>query len=168
MGDINIVGEIFGFIAVILGFIAFQMNSTKRLLMLQITICLCFSMQYLLLGAYPAMAMNIIGIIRNIVYTNKRIFSSKWIPYLFAIIMGIFGVISWTGWYSVFVIIGLMINTVGLSFKNPQNIRISMLIAYPLCTIYDSFEFAIAAIVYDLAVMFSSFIGILRAKKVKI
>ena len=168
MENINITGEIFGFIAVILGFIAFQMNSTKKLLMLQIIICLCFSTQYLLLGAYPAMVMNIIGIIRNLVYTNKKVFSAKWIPYFFAVIMGIFGVISWTGWYSIFVIVGLMINTVGLSFKNPQNIRISTLIAYPLCTIYDSFEFAIAAIVYDLAVMISSLLGILRAKKVKI
>lgn len=163
----NLIGQIFGGIAVVLGFLTFQMNTTKKLLTVQVATAVVFCLHYFFLGATSACAMNAVAIIRNAVYrfSDKKIFSGRWIPYAFAAIMGMFGILSWEGWHSVFVVAGLMLNSVALSFKDPQSTRYSILITSPLVMIYDVFEIAIGGFIYETVVIVSSVIGIVRTNR---
>ena len=51
---------------------------------------------------------------------------------VFTVLMGIMGILSWSDWYSIFVFLGLVINSYCMSFKDPQNIRKSILVTSPL------------------------------------
>jgi len=166
---IKLIAQILGIIAVLLGFLSYQVKTAKKLLVINGATCLVFCIHYLLLGAYPAFALNTVGIFRNLAYNNKdkKIFSSKIIPYLFAAIMLVLGLLSWTGWYSIFVVLGLVINTLCLSFTNPQNIRKSILVSSPLVLVYNAFVHSVGGFIYEAVVIVSSIIGIIRFRKGK-
>ena len=59
------VGQILGIIAIILGFISYQVKTQKQLLFMQTSVAAVFGVHYLLIGAYSGMAMNAVGIVRN-------------------------------------------------------------------------------------------------------
>ena len=165
----NVLGQFFGFVAVILGFLSFQMKTSKNLLVVQTFTSLVFSLHYLLLGAFPAALLNAVGIIRNIVYNrkDKKALLDKAVPWVFAVMMVVLGLWSWQGIHSFLVIAGIGINTVCLSLKNPQNIRKSILVSSPLVLMYDVFEFSLGGMIYETVVIISSVIGIVRLKNNK-
>jgi len=121
----SFIGQIFGMIAVILGFISFQMKTRTQLLIIQTITTITFCIHYGLIGATSGLVMNLLGIVRNLAYYNKdkKIFSGLKCPVFFTVLMGIAGILSWEAWYSIFVLLGLMINSFCLSFDNSQNIR---------------------------------------------
>lgn len=161
------IGQGLSFVAVILGFISFQMKSAKGLLLMQIFVATVFSVHYFLIGAMPAAVMNVVGIIRTAVFyfKDKKFYNPKVYPLLFAIIMLGFGIYSWVGWYSIFVVAGLVIHTMCLPMKNPQHIRWSILVTSPMVLIYDIFELSVGGIIYESMVIISSIIGIVRFRK---
>ena len=87
------------------------------------------------------------------------------IPVIFAVIMGAMGAMSWQGWPSLFVIAGLVINSFGMRFRDPQNIRRSILISSPLVIVYNSIFRSWGGIVYESVAIASSAIGLIRYKK---
>ena len=167
--NLFLIGQIFGVIAVILGFITYQIRTQKALLFVQTLTALVFVIHYLLIGAMSGMALNIVAMVRNLVYSRRdlKIFSGKAWPIVFAVIMGIMGLLSWQGWYSIFVVSGLVINSVCMSFRDAQKIRKSILISSPLVLIYDAFALSIGGIIYEAAAIVSALLGILRFSKEK-
>ena len=166
---IYIIGQIFGIIAVILGFVTYQVRTQKKLLFVQILTTLVFVIHYLLIGAVSGMALNMVAMVRNIVYSRRdlKIFSSKGWPATFAVIMGIMGLLSWQGWYSVFVVLGLVINSLCMAFKDSQKIRKSILVTSPLVLIYDAFALSVGGMIYESVAIVSALVGILRFRKEK-
>ena len=134
-----LIGQALGVVAVILGFITYQMKSPKALLIVNLITCGVFCAHYLLIGAVSAAVMNGIGIVRNVIYTNrdKKVFSSPAWPFIFAVIMLVGGLLSWQDWRSVLVVVALVLNTLALSLKNAQHIRFFLLITCPMVLIYD-------------------------------
>jgi len=162
-----IIGQIMGFVAVVLGFVSFQMSTQKHLLLVQTATTIAFCIHYYLIGATSGLMLNLLGIARNLAYyhKDKPLFSGKKCPIFFAVVMGVVGLLSWQGYYSIFVVLGLVINTVCLSFANPQNIRKSILVTSPMVLIYDAFVLSIGGIIYESVVIVSSIIGIIRYRK---
>lgn len=167
MNFVTILGQIFGIIAVILGFISYQMNSQKKILIAQTATALTFCIHYLLIGATSGLVMNILAIFRNLAYyhRDKKIFSGKKCPIFFAVVMGIAGILSWQDYYSIFVVLGLVINTLCFSLPNPQDIRKSILVTSPLVLIYDIFVLSIGGAIYESVAIISSIIGIIAHNK---
>ena len=62
-----LIGQALGVVAVILGFITYQMKSPKRLLIVNLITCGVFCLHYLLIGAISGCVMNLIGSFRNVV-----------------------------------------------------------------------------------------------------
>ena len=164
-----LIGQIFGCIAVILGFINYQTKSSKTILIINMITCGVFCVHYLLIGAISGFALNSIGMIRNIVYTNrdKKIFASPLWPYVFALIMLIAGMITWQDWRSVLMIIGLLVNSLGLSLKKAQHIRYTLMISCPLVLAYDILVHSYGGIVYESMAIISALIGIFRYRNAK-
>jgi len=164
-----VVGQMMGFVAVVLGFVSFQMRTQKQLLVVQTATTIAFCIHYYLIGATSGLMLNLLGIVRNLAYyhKDKPLFSGKKCPIFFAVVMGIVGMLSWQGYYSIFVVMGLVINTVCLSFTNPQNIRKSILVSSPLVLAYDAFVLSIGGVIYESVVIISSIIGIVRYRQEK-
>jgi len=164
-----VVGQMMGFVAVVLGFVSFQMRTQKQLLVVQTATTIAFCIHYYLIGATSGLMLNLLGIVRNLAYyhKDKPLFSGKKCPIFFAVVMGIVGMLSWQGYYSIFVVMGLVINTVCLSFTNPQNIRKSILVSSPLVLAYDAFVLSIGGVIYESVVIISSIIGIIRYRQEK-
>lgn len=162
-----IIGQIFGIIAIILGFVSYQMKTQKQLLICQTAVSLVFCVHYLLIGATTGMAMNVVNVIRNFVYYRRNLKGDKsmlW-PIVFTVILGVIGILTWNAWYSVFVFLGLIINSLCMAFSDPQNVRKSILVTSPMVLIYDAFTLSIGGFIYESVAIISSVIGILRNKK---
>lgn len=165
----EIIGQIFGIIAVILGFVIYQVKDAKRILMVQILASIVFCIHYILIGALSGFVLNAVGTVRSVVYyhKDKKIFSGKYIPVVFAAIMAVTGMMFWEAWYSIFVVLGLIIYTLALSFKNPQNLRKSIMVSCPLVLIYDVLSHSYGGIIYESISMVSGIIGLIRYKTSK-
>lgn len=166
-----LIGQGFGILAIILGFVSYQLKTQKQVLFCQAVVGAVFLVHYALIGAVSGMAMNIISLIRNTIYAvrggkNDTSFD-KAVPIVFTVLMGIMGILSWTNWYSIFVFLGLVINSYCMSFSDPQMIRKSILITSPLVLIYDIFALSVGGAVYESVAVISSVIGIIRMKKEK-
>lgn len=163
------IGQFFGALAVLCGFLSYQTKDAKKLLIFQILTCAVFCVHYLLLGAMPAFWLNAVGTIRNITYFKKEKLG-KWakiMPFIFAFVMALLGIASWHGWYSIFIVAGLIINTLCLNLKKAQSIRWSILVTSPMVFTYDVFVMAIGGMIYEAVAIISAVIGIIRYKKTK-
>ena len=158
------IAQALGVLAIILGFLSYQVKSRKRMLLTQLLTTATFVVHYLLLGAYSAMVMNAVGIVRTgfFYHKEKPFFNWKGWPIFFAVVSGIMGIIAWEAWYSVFVFFGLVIHTVCLAFNNPQNIRKSILVTSPLVLTYDLFAKSWSGAVYETVAIVSAAVGIAR------
>ena len=164
-----IVGQVFGIIAIILGFISYQVQTQRKLLFVQGTVAVAFCVHYFLIGAYSGMAMNAVNILRNVFYDRRTQSGSKskLIPIVFVAVQCVMCALTWEAWYSVFVLLGIGINTYCMSFESPQNIRKSILVTSPLVLTYDVFACSLGGSIYESVALTSAFIGIFRNRKRK-
>lgn len=159
-----IVGQLFGLVAVAFAVCSYQMNTNKKILMVQMCSCIFFCIHYWMLGAWSGLMLNAVAVLRNVVYyhRDKKQFAGNFFPILFAAVMALLGVLTWQGWYSLFITVGLTINTVCMSFTDPQNIRKSILVTSPLVLIYNIFVLSIGGSINETLAIVSSVIGIAR------
>ncbi|MBQ3015450.1 MAG: YgjV family protein [Clostridia bacterium] len=162
-----IIGQIFGGIAILFGFISYQVKTQRQLIFMQSATAVVFCAHYFLLGAYTGMAMNAVNIVRNIAYDyrNRKGKNEIYTPVIFAVVQAVIGILTWNAWYSVFIFLGLITNTVCMSFKNPQNVRKSIVVTSPLVFAYDAFADAWGGMIYELVAWISAIIGIFRMRK---
>ena len=168
MTAIEIIANAIGAIAILLGFLSYQTKDRKGVLALQSLTTVTFIVHYFLLGEMSGMVMNAVGIVRNVFYFNKekKFFSWDGWPIVFALISCAGGIIAWNAWYSIFVVVGITINTVCMSLS-AQNIRKSILVTSPMVLIYNIFAKSISGAVYETVAIVSSAIGIIRFTRQK-
>ena len=64
----EIIGQILGIASTIITFLSYQTNKKKTLLVVQTIATLCTCLSFLFLGASTGFALNIVCIVRNIVF----------------------------------------------------------------------------------------------------
>ncbi len=159
-----IIGQILGIIATIITFVSYQVNSKSKLLITQTAATLFTCVSYLFLGAASGFALNIVCIVRNVIFyfVDSR---SKW-NYIsasaLALCMVVLGAMSWQGPISLLVIIALAVNTVIMSLGKPQLLRQSVLLTSSMILVYNIFVFSLGGIVNEGVAIVSSAIGIVR------
>jgi len=160
-------GQGLGIVAIIFGFLTFQMKSREKLVLLQIFAAGSFALHYLLIGAYSGMAMNAVAMVRNIVFyfIGREKPVPKILSVLFTVVLGVMGILSWHAWYSIFMVLGLLINSYCMSLSNPNTIRKSILVTSPLVLIYNCIVFSVGGIIYESVAVISAMIGLSRTKK---
>ena len=169
MSPIELIGQIISIVAVIVSFITYQMKS-KRGIMVMLSVATGIScIAYAMLGGTVALVLNLVSIVRNICYYNsdKRILSSKAIPVVLALIMGVLSIFTWEGGYSAFFVVGLMLNTLAMGYFNPQNLRKSILLTSSLILIYNLFIPSIGGTINEMVAITSAIIGLIRYRKAK-
>lgn len=166
---IEIIGQSLGILAAVFGFLSYQMKSQKGILLFQTLTSISMTVHYLMIGAYSGMALNLVCAVRNGVFwlESRKGGVNRWLAIGFTVVMGAAGIFSWQNWYSIFVCLGLVINSFCMSFKDPQNIRKSILVSSPLVIIYNVFARSYGGIVFELIVLVSTLIGLICHRKEK-
>lgn len=159
-----VIGQILGIIATIITFASYQANSKRKLLVIQTVSTLCTCLSYLFLGAASGFALNIVCIVRNVIFyfVDSK---SKWnyiSASLLALCMVGFGALSWQGPISLLVIIALAVNTIVMSLGKPQRLRESVLLTSSMVLVYNIFVFSLGGIVNESVAIVSSIIGTIR------
>lgn len=127
----NIVAQVFGFVALVFYVVSLQINNKTKLLWLLIITNIFYGLQYLMLDAYSASFVSIIGIFRSIVFLKFER-EKKDIPiYVLYVIFGLTiysGILSYNG------LISLIPLTLGIIYswsvwqKNMKKFRIVCMI----------------------------------------
>ena len=164
-----IIGQIVGIIAMAVFFVSYQCKDAKKLMTLQCLAVVAMCLHYLLINAFAGLTLNIVCLVRNICYANrdKKFLSGKWLPIFFAVAVGVAGILSWESYYSAFLVVGLIFNTICLALPDTQKVRYSMLVSCPLVFTYDVFVLSIGCMANEALSFFSSVIGIIRMRKTK-
>ena len=164
-----IIGQVLGIAATIITGISYQMNSKRSLLLVQTIATLCTCLAYLFLGAASGFALNIVCIVRNVVfYFQKNTGKAPLLTAsLLALCMVVIGAFSWQGPVSLLIIVALAANTVFLSFGNPQLLRKSILGTSTMVLLYNVFVFSLGGIANEALAIISSIVGIIRFRKEK-
>lgn len=166
----EMIGHSLGLCAIALFFVSYQLKSKKALLVVQTVATGLSCLQYLLIGASSGFALNIVCITRNLFFyhRDKKFFSSLFFPIFFAAVTVGVSLLSWDGWFSLFIVAGLAINTVCLGVCDQQDLRKSILLTSALIIIYNVFVLSYTGIVSESISIISAAIGIVRfAKKDK-
>ena len=167
MTVLELIGQIFGLIAVVISFIAYQMPTQKKILFMNLLVTVAILLNYAFIGATTGVILNVVCFIRNLIYMNreKKIFSYKFYPYLFMVIIGGLSFLTSEGVHSILITIGLIINTLALSLSNPQATRFCMIIACSFIFAYNIFVFSIGGMINEAVAIISSVLGIIRYRK---
>jgi len=159
-----IVGQILGGVAVVLGFLAFQRKTQLGIIIFQLITALTFSFHYFFIHAFTAVALNLLSaaicVCFGILNKQKRDNRVETIVSVLLIILA--GTLAWENIYSLFLIAGLVVNAVSLSFSNPQTTRMAMLVKSPLCLIYNVAFASLGGIIFECTVLVSAIIGLIN------
>ena len=166
-----IAGQILGIVAPIITFVSYQVNSKKKLLILQTAATLSTCISYLLLGASSGFALNIVCIIRNVAFffQDSKSKMNMISAFILAAVMGGLGFLSWEGPISLLVIIALAANTIFMSFGDAQLLRKSVICTSSMILIYNIFieNPTIGGIINESVAIVASIIGIITFIKMK-
>lgn len=160
----KILTQIIGIAAMVASVYSFQLNKHKHIMIAQIIATALFGIQYYFLGAFTGTALDAVAVVRDIVFYNK---DKKWAAgnfwtVLFSLMMVVFGIITYQGWVSVFMIISMVFNTITFSFTNPKLVRRTILIASPFMLVYNILTGSAGGIINEVFAEISSVIGMLR------
>ena len=166
---VYLIGQVLGGVAVILGFVSYQMKTPRGIILLQLCAAMVFSVHYLLIGALTAAVLNFLAGVKCLFYyfRDKRGSQSVVEPIVFSVTVILSTILTWEGWYSALIMVGLVVDTVFLSLGDAQKTRYGMFIKSPLCLAYNALVFSVGGIVYECAVLTSSVIGIIKYRKTK-
>lgn len=162
-----IIGQVLGIVAVVLGFISYQMKLPRGIILTQLATAMVFALHYLLIGAVTAAVLNFLAGVKCIAYyfRDKRGSRSVAEPIIFIVLVIVSGVLTWESWYSIALMVGLVVDTVGLALSDAQMTRRFVFVKSPLCLLYNAMVFSVGGIIYECAVLASSVIGLLKYGK---
>ena len=123
----------------------------------------------LLIGANTAAVVNFMAVISCTCYyiRNRRGSRSLWVPIVFISLNWITGILTWDGWISLLLLLGLTANGVGLAINTPQAIRKFYLIKAPFCLAYNALVFSWGGVIYEIATLTCAVIALIRDRTPK-
>lgn len=173
MTAIEIIAQLIGLIGVGVIFLAYQMKVRKMLLLFQMLGIALLSIQYFMINALSGAVLNVVCLIRTLFFyfAEEKLHNDKRKIYgfsiFFAVLVCVFGVLSWEGWYSILMLICLAVNSFCTGVCNPQNFRKSLLFTCVLALIYNVIVFSIGGMLNETVSIVSAVIGIIRFNKEK-
>lgn len=154
--------QAFGVVALIILILSFQKNKKEILLKYQIFSSLFFALQYLCLNAITGFLMNIMTMIRNIVfkkYENKVPVGYLIITILLMVLLSVF---SYNGIISVLPTIAVILYSIAVWQKNLTITRIVEVISCTLFIIYNINVLAISGLISTIIELIFALVAIYR------
>lgn len=165
-----VLAQAVGIVAMILSALSFQMNTKKKIIIMQILTSIVFATHYFMLGnALAAAVVNLIAIVRNVVmyYKNSLPPGGKFWVVLFCVIMAQAAVLSNPEPISLLMSIGMIFNTLAVASDKPENTRKIILISSPFVLVYNIFVLSIGGIINEILVDTFTVATLLKEKSLK-
>ena len=143
-----IVAQIFGALALTILIISLQKNSKTKLLLYQSISSLLYALQYLFLNAYTGCFMNLICMIRNMIFNQypKKRPPVYWLI-ITIVLMIFFSSLSYTGVISFLPMIAVILYSIALWHGNLTVIRTTETIPCSLYILYNIKVLAITGLI---------------------
>lgn len=160
----EIIIQLIGVLGIIASIISFQCKKHNSILFFRTLNEFLFGIQYFLLDAYTGMAMNLVGCVRNIVFTkqiskNKKTTMST---IIFGVLFLTFGIVTWQGAKSILIIVAKVLSTIAYGNKNTTVVRTILFITCTSWLIYNAFVMSIAGVFCEAFTLCSLIIGVIR------
>ena len=159
--------QLIGFGAVGAAILAWQERRHCNIMYLQALSCIIWAVQFVLLGSITAVLLNVLGAMRNLVYSQKMRFkclSSPTIPIIFAVLFLGAGIFSFTleGWKALLPTFSMIVASVSFYVSDEKIVRRLSFLISPPWLIYNIIFFSLAGIFNEVLCMASIAIAIYR------
>ncbi len=164
----DIPGQILSIIGMGLTIVSFQMKTRKQIILMQTAGSAFFLLSYLLLESWSAVYLNVVFLIRNIVFyfgkDKKWAQHRAWLIVLLCAVVAA-GSIGFRSWLDLLPIIGSVFGTVAMYMKNENMLRLLKLGDSPCWLIYNCTVPSTGGIICEVFNMISIVVGLIRYKK---
>lgn len=162
---IFIIAQIFGLFAILFWGLSIQYKKKEDILEFQIYASLCYAVQFFLLKGYAAMVIDLIAVIRLIIFykeqKSKKDIDKKWL-YIFLLLTIGSGAFTYDGLISVIPILTGVFYTASTWHKNTKYLRIFYIVCAILWSFYNFAYGALTAVIGNLLEIISGIIGMIR------
>lgn len=153
-----------GVIGILSSIISFQCKRHKTLMLFRTGNELFFALQYFLLGAYTGMAMNLVGCLRNTIFSKMVEEKKNTMPmrFLFSGLFLLFSICTWAGLESILIAFAKIISTFAYGSKNTTLVRLLILVTSSSWLVYNIIVRSYAGCACELFTICSILVGIIR------
>ena len=156
--------QLIGCFGILASMISFQCKKHRSILFFRTLNEAIFALQYILLGAYTGAAMNVVGCVRNSVFSsqvqkNKKTTAST---VLFCVLFVLSGIFMWQGPKSILIIVAKTLSTVAYGNKNPTVVRAITFLTCSSWLVYNCCVGSVAGVLCEAFTLVSIIIGIVR------
>ena len=161
----EIIAQIIGIIALGANIICYQMNSRKKILIMQMAASSLWVINLFLQGAFAGVLLNLHAVVRLLFYTHREkhrwMQSNLWILF-FCVTAGLCVAVTYQSPVDIIALIGTLATVVSFSLSNPALVRLVTLPSPPCWLIYNIFHGNIGGILNELFVIGSIIVGAIR------
>lgn len=156
--------QIFGFSAMAVAISTYQFNKHK-IMMILLTLCSTFwCLHFLCLGAYTAVALNVINLIRNAVYgfRDKKWAQSNAVPAAFLAVTVLAVVLTWKNIWDIFPLVAAVFATLANWQTDTRKLRY---LTYPVSVgwlVYNIVNHSVAGMCNEIFTIVSLTVGVVR------
>lgn len=158
------VGQIIGFIPMLLSFCTYSFRSREKILASKLISDIFGVCHLLLIGGYSGAAINVVNVGRDCVFYNKqkRWASHLFWPILFILLLIASSVLTWQGYVSILPTVGSCLALIGMWSNKPVIIRSFTLPGILLWLIYSILIASVSGVLQNTITVFSILIGFVR------
>ena len=155
-----------GLIGIIAGILALQCNKHIQVLAFKMAEEGIFGVQYILLGGITGGLLNIVGVLRNLLFAylgkkdNQKMLKISRIG--FAILLAGIGFLSWDGYISLLVIFAKVLSTIAYGTTNVKKMRLMLCVTITCWICYGIYIGSVTSILNDSANLLSVLVAIFR------
>ncbi len=174
MDPIEIIAQLIGIVALIFNVISYQQKDAKKVFLLQMIGGALFCINYFMIKAIIGAVLNIVAVIRAVVYYNgEKIKSNSWVYFsLFSFAYILSYLLTFTVFKVEFTLYNALIEllpviamislNIGFKIGSSKAIRKMGFIASPCWLSYNILNFAIGGIICEAISLVSIIIGVFR------
>ena len=169
-----IIAQGFGILGMVANFLSFQQKKQRGAITFQFFAALLFAINFLMLEAYVGALLNVIGVIRAIVFVNRDKLKADhpaWLiffvlafgsayPLVFTVFNKEFNALN--AIIEILPVIAMILSTISFRMTRARDIRRFGLFSSPMWLTYNIFCFSIGAIISEILNLISIIIGIFR------
>lgn len=158
------IAQLFGLGGFVFSVLTFQQNEHKKIVFMQFMANICFTIHYYMLGAYTGSLLNIIGIIRSVVYIfkdHKWARSNLWIVFFCLLCTGACAY-TWEGALSLLPAAAMICTSISFGITNPKLTRIISIPSSPMWIIYNIIKVSYGGVLTEAFNIVSIIIGMIR------
>lgn len=135
MGFYDIIAQVIGFIGIAANMLIYQQKDRASILWTKLISDVLWAAHYLMIGAYTAVAVACLGILREFVFMKRKKPSSL---VIFLILSVVSAAVTWKGWLSVLPAMASMMSVVSFYLGIPF---VSRVVSFPISALMGTYSF---------------------------